>query len=192
MGVFMLDRLVELGEKGLSKGGVDARTFRAKLLGLIYEELLCVWFSEYAGYRVVGIDVRSGSYGRKRAAVGCRLYVVEAKCWPAYDGGRFKKLALNNIDGIKKEFKTPFLKEDFVGKYKFKGRSVDGKILVWWDIEESEMEKIKDELKLYELISLKRVLNELKGDVEAKKIIKAYKEWADQLFNALCEPKPPA
>jgi len=47
------------------------------------------------------------------------------------------------------------------------------------------MEKIKGELKLYELISLKRVLNELKGDVEAEKIIKAYKEWADQLFNAL-------
>jgi len=74
MGVFMLDMLVELGEKGLSKGGVDARTFRAKLLGLIYEELLCVWFSRYAGYRVVGIDVKSGSYGEeKRAAVDCML-----------------------------------------------------------------------------------------------------------------------
>jgi hypothetical protein len=35
------------------------------------------------------------------------------------------------------------------------------------------------------LISLKRVLNELKENAEAEKIIREYKEWANQLFNAL-------
>jgi hypothetical protein len=114
-----------------------------------------------------------------------RLYVVEAKCWPAYLEGRLKKLTLRNIDRVRRKFRTPFLNEDFVSKYKFKGRRVDGKILVWWDIEESEAERIRDELKLDGLISLKRVLNELKGNAYAGRIIREYKEWADQLFNAL-------
>jgi hypothetical protein len=191
MGVFMFEELVELGEKGLSEDEVDARNFRAKLLGLMYEDLLCVWFSECGGYKVVGRDVRSGLYDGKRVAVDFilekdgRLYVVEAKCWPAYDGGRFKKLTLKNIDRVRGEFRTPFLNEDFVSKYRFEGRSVDGKILVWWDIEESEAERIKDELKLDGLISLKRVLNELKGNDKAENIIKKRKEWANQLFDTL-------
>jgi hypothetical protein len=191
MGVFMLEELVELGEKGLSDEEVKARNFRAKLLGLMYEDLLCVWFSECGGYKVVGRDVRSGLYDGKRVAVDFilekdgKLYVVEAKCWPAYDGGRFKKLTLKNIDRVKREFKTHFLNEDFVSKYRFEGRNVDGKILVWWDVEESEAERIKDALKLDGLISLKRVLNELKGNDKAENIIKKRKEWADQLFNAL-------
>jgi len=191
MGVVMFDELVELGKKGLSDEEVRARNFRAKLLGLMYEDLLCVWFSRFGGYKVVGKDVRSGLYDGKPAAVDFilekdgRLYVVEAKCWPAYDGGRFKKLTLKNIDRVRREFRTHFLNEDFVSKYKFKGRRVDGKILVWWDVEESEAERIRDELKLDGLISLKRVLNELKGNAEAERIIREYKEWANQLFNAL-------
>lgn len=191
MGVFMFEELVELGEKGLSDEEVRARNFRAKLLGLMYEDLLCVWFSRFGGYKVVGRDVRSGLYDGKRVAVDFilekdgRLYVVEAKCWPAYDGGRFKKLTLKNIDRVKREFKTHFLNEDFVSKYRFEGRNVDGKILVWWDVEESEAERIRDELKLDELISLKRVLNELKGNDKAENIIKKRKEWANQLFDTL-------
>jgi hypothetical protein len=187
----MFEELVELGEKGLSDEEVKARNFRAKLLGLMYEDLLCVWFSECGGYEVVGRDVRSGLYDGKRVAVDFilekdgRLYVVEAKCWPAYDGGRFKKLTLKNIDRVRREFKTHFLNEDFVSKYRFKGRGVDGKILVWWDVEESEAERIKDELKLDGLISLKQVLSELKGNANAERIIREYKEWANQLFNAL-------
>jgi len=189
--VVMFEELVELGEKGLSDEEVKARNFRAKLLGLMYEDLLCVWFSECGGYKVVGRDVRSGLYDGKRVAVDFilekdgRLYVVEAKCWPAYDGGRFKKLTLKNIDRVRREFKTHFLNEDFVSKYRFKGRGVDGKILVWWDVEESEAERIKDELKLDGLIPLKQVLNELKGNDKAESIIKKRKEWANQLFNAL-------
>jgi hypothetical protein len=170
---------------------VKARNFRTKLLGLMYEDLLRVWFSERGGYKVVGRDVRSGLYDGKRVAVDFilekdgKLYVVEAKCWPAYLEGRLKKLTLKNIDRVRRKFRTPFLNEDFVSKYRFKGRGVDEKILVWWDVEESEAERIRDELKLDGLISLKRVLNELKGDAYAERIIREYKEWADQLFNAL-------
>jgi len=189
--VVMFEELVELGEKGLSEDDIDARNFRAKLLGLMYEDLLCVWFSRFGGYKVVGMDVRSGLYDGKRVAVDFilekdgRLYVVEAKCWPAYLEGRLKKLTLRNIDRVRREFRTHFLNEDFVSKYRFEGRSVDGKILVWWDVEESEAERIRDELKLDGLILLKRVLNELKGNAYAERIIREYKEWADQLFNAL-------
>ena len=65
----MLDEIVEPGEKNLSKGEVKARNFRAKLLGLIYEDLLEVWFTKCTEYDVIGRDVRRGLYKRRRVAV---------------------------------------------------------------------------------------------------------------------------
>jgi len=189
MPLHILSKLIELGEKGLPKDEVNARNFRAKLLGLMYEDLLDIWLRKQMGYKVVGRDVRKGSYEGRRAAVDFilekdgRLYAVEAKCWPAYLEGRLKKLALNNIEQVRRRFKTPFLKEDFVEKYRLEGKRIDGKILVWWDVEETEAERIKKELKLDELISLKKVLSELKG--EADDIVEKYKNWANQLFNTL-------
>jgi hypothetical protein len=188
----MFEQLVELGERGLSEEEVKARNFRAKLLGLIYEDLLEVWFKEVMRCDHVKKDVRRGRYGDKRVAVDFilekagRLYVVEAKCWPAYHEGRLKKLTFNRIERVKKEFRklgASFLEDDFVEKYRFEGKSVNGKILVWWDVEGSEAERIKDELKLAELISIKRILSELRG--EADNIVRKYRERADQLFAAL-------
>jgi hypothetical protein len=57
----MLDEIVELGEKDLSKEEVKVRNFRAKFLGLIYEDLLEVWFKQ-TGYNVINRDVRRGLY----------------------------------------------------------------------------------------------------------------------------------
>jgi hypothetical protein len=188
----MFEGLVELAERGLSGEEVDARSFRAKLLGLIYEDLLEVWFKEVMRCDHVEKDVRRGKYGDKRVAVDFilekagRLYVVEAKCWPAYHEGRLKKLTFNRIERVKREFRkfgTPFLEDDFVEKYRFEGKSVDGKILVWWDVEESEAERIKGELKVAELIPLKRILSELKWKPD--NILTKYKGWVDQLFTAL-------
>jgi hypothetical protein len=65
---------VELGEK-LPKSEVEARKFRAKLLGLIYEDLLEAWF-KLNGYTVVGKTVRKGLYKGKRTAVN---FVLEKK-----------------------------------------------------------------------------------------------------------------
>jgi hypothetical protein len=64
-------------------------------------------------------------------------------------------------------------------------RKVDGKILVWWDFEEAEADRIKNELKLDGLVSLRRVLSELRGDPKAEEIVRERKSWADQLFGAL-------
>jgi len=186
-----LEGLVELGERGLSEEEVKARNFRAKLLGLFYEDLLKVWLERRAGYGVVKKDVRRGTYKGKRTAVDFivekegRLYAVEAKCWPAYDNGRWRKLTLSNIVQVKRGLGTPFFEEDFVKEYRLDGKAVDGKILVWWDFEEAEADEIRSELKLDELISLKRVLSELKGDFEAEKVVEKYKKWADDLFKAL-------
>jgi hypothetical protein len=111
-----------------------------------------------------------------------KRYAVEAKCWPAYSEGRLKKLSLSNIQRVRKGFRTPFLEGDFLREYKFEGRGMDGKILAWWDFEESEAEGIKDELRLDGLVSLKRALDELEGRAD---VVGKYKEWADQLFSAL-------
>ncbi|NHW45128.1 MAG: hypothetical protein HA491_05300 [Candidatus Verstraetearchaeota archaeon] len=186
----MLEELVELGEKGLSRQEVDARNFRAKLLGLFYEDLLKVWF-EHTGYKVIGKDMRKGLYKGRPTAVDFilekdgRLYVVEAKCWPAYDGGRWKKLTSGNAGWIKRRLRAPFFEEDFVEEYRIDGRRVDGKILVWWDFEGAETDRIKSELKLDGLVSLRRVLSELRGDPKAEEIVRERKSWADQLFGAL-------
>jgi len=187
-----IEELVELGERGLSKEEVYARNFRAKLLGLFYEDLLEIWF-ERAGYKVIGKDLRKGLYKGKRAAVDFilekdgRLYAVEAKCWPAYDGGRWKKLTLKNAGIVKRELRNHFLEDDFVEEYRIGEKRVDGKILVWWDFEEEEADKIKSELKLDGLVSLKKSLSELKLDPKARKIIMERKSWADKLFSALLD-----
>jgi hypothetical protein len=189
-GALMFNELVELEKKGLSEEEVKARNFRARLFGLVYEDLLDVWFRQM-GYNVCNRDVRRGLYKGKRAAIdfivkkGDRLYAVEAKCWPAFEEGRLKKLTLSNIERVKKELRTPFLEEDFVKGYTLDGRGINGKILVWWDFEETEAEGIKKGLKLHELLSLKRILKELKGKAKAESIIRKYKGWTDQLFNAL-------
>jgi len=91
----MWEKLVEL-DKGSDDEEKKDISFRAKLLGLIYEDLLKVWF-EKEGYEVVGKDVRKGKYRKEKVAVdfilkrGCNLYAVEAKCWLAYLNGKFKK-----------------------------------------------------------------------------------------------------
>ncbi len=179
--------LVELGEK-LPKSEVEARKFRAKLLGLIYEDLLEAWF-KLNGYTILGKTIRKGLYKGKRTAVNFvlekegKLYAVESKCWPAYLEGRLKKLSLSNIEPVKRESKTPFYNEDFIKEYVYKGRNIDGKILVWWEYEEAELDKLKEALKVDQILSFKKILDELKGKVDD--IVNKYKEFADQLFNAL-------
>jgi hypothetical protein len=62
--------------------------------------------------------------------------------------GNLKKITLNNIEPIKKEFKNPFLEENFVKDYTFEGKHICGKILVWWDVEEVQSEQIRKSLNL--------------------------------------------
>ena len=183
----MIEKLVELGEKGLTKEEIDARNFRAKLLGLIYEDLLMFWFKNMR-YNIVGRDVRKGVYENRRVAVDFILekngvlYVVEAKCWPAYLEGRLKKITLENIEKIKKKVGV-FLNDDFVDKYSFDNRKVDAKILIWWDLDEADIEEIKRRLKLSDLISIKKILGELRG--KADHIVMKYMRWTEELFKAL-------
>jgi hypothetical protein len=60
----MFNELVELGEKGLLDA--DARIFRAKPLGIMYEDLLKVWFKDYTGYNILEKRWRSRLYCRLR------------------------------------------------------------------------------------------------------------------------------
>jgi len=54
----MFNELVELGGKGFPDA--DTRIFRAKLLGMMYEDLLKVWFKDYTGYNILGKDGGAG------------------------------------------------------------------------------------------------------------------------------------
>jgi hypothetical protein len=97
--------------------------------------------------------------------------------------GRLKKLSLSNIEPVKRESKTPFYNEDFIKEYVYKGRNIDGKLLVWWEYEEAELDKLKEALKVDQILSFKKILNELNKKVDD--VVNKYKEFADQLFNAL-------
>lgn len=96
------------------------------------------------------------------------MFVVEAKCWPSYLEGKLKKLNLKTLDKIraKKYLKNlnNFLDENFINEYRFEGKKIDGKMLAWWDVDNLEIEKIKQQTGLTEIIPLKRVFKE---DAEA-------------------------
>ena len=64
----MIEKLVELGEKDLTKEEIEAKNFIAKLLGLIYEDLLMFWFKNI-GYNIIGRDVRKGVYENRRVLI---------------------------------------------------------------------------------------------------------------------------
>jgi len=82
----MFNRFVEFREEDLPEEEVKARSYRAKLPGLIYEDLLEVWFTKCTEYDVIGRDVRKGLYKGRCVAVDFilekdgKLYAVEAKC----------------------------------------------------------------------------------------------------------------
>lgn len=46
----------------MSSNEVEARSFRDKLLGLMYKDLLELWF-KHSGYKVLGRDVRREATG---------------------------------------------------------------------------------------------------------------------------------
>jgi len=60
-----------------------------------------------------------------------RLYVVKAKCWPAYSEGKFKKLTLSNLNKIRRGSEHHSSKTISLRSIGLKGGVVDGKILVW-------------------------------------------------------------
>lgn len=195
-----LEELVEV-DRVKDKEAKEAANFRARLLGLMYETLLEQWF-EKSGYEVERRDVRKGQYQyseerEKKFAVdfilrrksdGKRL-VVEAKCWPSYNEGKLKTLnqstleKLMNMKGEEMERLRCFLRNDFLEKYTLKDEKLDGKILVWWDVEEEDIEKIKQQTGLSEIIALKNIL---KSEIyKFRKRLEKYEEWAKELFQAL-------
>ena len=184
----MLEDLVEV-DRAEDK---EAANFRAKLLGLIYEGLLEEWFKS-EGYRILGRDVRKGTYEDKKFPVDFllekngKLYVVEAKCWPSYNEGKLKKLGINTLRNLRRRSGTHrlklFLGKEFLDRYQLGDKKVDFKVLAWWDVEDSEVEEIKQETGLCCVIPIKRVLEE--GAETFREKLDKYREWAEGLFEAI-------
>jgi len=116
--------------------------------------------------------------------------VVEAKCWPSYQG-RLKKLSISTLKNLKKMKGSSsiirrlctYLDKDFLERYEFEGKKVSGKLLAWWDVEDSEVEEVKRETGLSNVISIKKVLEE---DVEAFRLkLEEYRRWIDELFDSI-------
>mgnify|MGYP000072940593 CR=1 FL=1 len=71
----------------------------------------------------------------------------------------------------------------FIEKYIFENRKASAKIIIWWDFDEANIEEIKRRLKLSDLISIKKILEGLRG--KADHIVTKYMRWAEELFKAL-------
>ena len=195
-----LEKLVEV-DRAKDREAKEAVNFRARLLGLIYEGLLEQWFEE-SGYEVKNRDVRRGLYrdpkeGDKKVAVDFILkrkscgkrFIVEAKCWPSYNEGKFKILTLNTFKNLMRRKGRNglklFLRRDFLNKYTLDGKKFDGKILVWWDVKEEDVEAIKQQTGLSEIVELKTIL---KSETHKfRKRLEKYEKWTREFFQALKE-----
>jgi hypothetical protein len=80
-----------------------------------------------------------------------------------------------------------FLNDDFIEKYIFENRKASAKIIIWWDFDEANIEEIKRRLKLSDLISIKKILEGLRGKADhiVTKIVTKYMRWAEEFFKAL-------
>ena len=192
-----ISSLVEIN-RGTPKEDKKAINFRAKLLGLIYENILEQYFRK-TGYEVIRKDYRSGTYKDKKFAVDYILekngvyYVVEAKCWPPYNEGRLKTFNIETnrkiIERKREDFNRlkTFLNREFISHYKAKIDKQDikaeGKILVWWDVDKDDAEDLRNICGLDEIISIEEILEKHKDKI--KEVIIEYKQYADELFNSL-------
>jgi len=83
--------------------------------------------------------------------------VVEAKCWPAYSEGRFKKLTLSNLNkNLGESSEHHSSKTISLRSIGLKGEVGMRRSWVWWDIEIAEAEQLKNKLKLHELLHSSR------------------------------------
>ncbi|MEM2211398.1 MAG: hypothetical protein QW779_06610 [Nitrososphaerales archaeon] len=122
-----------------------------------------------------------------------KCYVVEATCWPNYYEGNRRTLTQAVInDEVKKEESRSlkkFCDKDFLNKYRFRVSRKDvkpsGKILMWWEVNEKELDRIKDEYGFEEVLSIKGALSDLIGDEKCLKIVEERHKWTEDLFNLL-------
>ena len=180
----LFNKLVEIS-KEVSETDKKPINFRAKLLGLIYEELLDEWLKR-RGYNVVKGDYRKGKYKGNKTAVDFivrknnRTYVAEAKCWPAYQEGRLKTLSISTIRRAKEEVGN-FMNKDFVNFYECEFGKLTDKILFWWDFNKEDKKFLLKELGLSDIVSIRKIMEELKGS----RTIRKYKNWTNELFKGL-------
>jgi len=174
-----------------------AAKFRARVLGLFYEKVIRKFLEvQYGEKNVLKQDYRKGTYNNKRKAIdfvikkGNRLLIAEAKCWPAYRNGQFRKLRDDDslLEKIKGATGGSLMKDDFVEKYQYidgegEKHNVQGKILIWWDYEKKDEKAILEKLKLEKIYSIKEILTN--NNKNWKDIVDDYKKWIDELFEAL-------
>lgn len=175
------------------------KSFQARVFGLFYERLLETWFTAQ-GYRNLG---RPSAYDRKTGKwtritydfyvqVHKKGYIVEAKSYPAFSDGRWKILTAEILHGSwdVRAF-DEFLRADFLSRWTFKVNSVEvtpaGKILVWWDFDKKELERIKGNHGIDSILSIRRTLDELRRTKNPEYInsIAYYRKTIDSLFETL-------
>jgi len=176
--------------------------FCATVFGRFYENVILAWLKEeYGEDNVLGKDIRRGTYDGKRTAIDYIIkkenngkyegILAEAKCWPAYNNGSLKILEDDDkkLERIKNGSLHKFLSEDFLKKYeiddeKFGNLIFAKRMLIWWDYKDQEKNAIKEKLGVECLISIKRDILQNKEE-KIREVIKKYRNWSNELFNAL-------
>jgi len=193
--------IVEIDKKTDESNMRDSKNFRAKLLGLFYEELLKVWLEE-RGFNVLAMHpsiYKDGKWTRGSCDYllkkSWRRYISEAKCWPAYLEGDMKLLTRSVLPKIQNEGSLgKFLDPHFINTYEFGSRKygieslkVDGKILFWWDCNRVDMPFIKRACGLNEIFSIRDALDEMRHQQykSYEGVVERYRSYINDLFEHL-------
>jgi len=179
--------LVDLLEvnKNESEDTKKPKNFRAKILGIIYEDIVEIGLKELYGFTIKK-RLRRGPYDFELEKDG-KQFVAEAKCWPAYLEGTKKWLDVEYLRKIRDkqiEKGMDSFREFLKGEGETKGKE---RILLWWNGDDETRETAKKEFGFYEVYYVKRILEELKrsGSKNMKQYVSRCKSWAVELFDAL-------
>jgi hypothetical protein len=187
------------------------KSFRSRVLGLFYEPLLSI------GFRRIGYCCASGRPscytkpdGKKRQFTydyalrkDEELIIVEAKVWPAYERGKWKRLTVERIEKLVVD-KTQtafaeFVKPCFLQSYIFKLDMGSGakipiqptsKALAWWHCDDATKEQVKSKFGFHEIFSVRSILEQLR-DSKGKehddylKLVERRRKWTQGLWDSL-------
>jgi uncharacterized HAD superfamily protein len=193
-------------------GNIDRDKFISRFLGIFSENIARIYFSSrYSDYKDLGRPTIKKKNSSDRGSTldftlenkeTKKIYICEMKCELQFEN--YKYLELNDIEQIRhhiehKEAFRRFLdlalnKEQYivnVTKANKKDINIDGIILLWGKIAEEEMETIKKEYKLFDVLSLEKMINKMieKKYSEYNDFINEKEEWVKYFFEKIKNPR---
>lgn len=190
---------------GPFQGPLVARGLQARVLGMIYEDLL-VPCLEDEGWEVIAGKRASYDSGVLRPVVYVKgktrgltfdyilrrdghTYLAEAKSWPVFEGKTPKTAERNYIYRYVPSLFSFRLNDDpcYIGGKSTLGQPIhlDGKALLWWKVTQQEVEEWAREGVV--VLSIESLLKSGQRLGDFQEMVRQYRRWIEELFDSLEE-----